>query len=465
MLPERYPLENTFRMLYHLNRFMEFSLEMFAFAVSNFHKNTFGVKAIGMPTMVLTNDPENIQYVLKTNFENFPKGPEMKSRFQELLGNGIFNADGDQWSFHRKTAANLFNLNRFKGVILDTFNDHCNILDHIFVDSQGNPVDIHKLLHKYTLDSIGKIAFSEDIRSLELPTVNFADDFDYCQQFANDSFINPLWRFVKYCTPAGWLYYYRLNRLNRFVYGMVRSRRAEIANPTAAPRNDLVGMFLDRQETYDRVLSDADLRDIILNFIIAGRDTTAQALSWTFYRLCLNPDCQEKARAEINAVLSKKGGSVSENITFETLQEMKFLEAICFETLRLHPSVPKEAKYCANDDVLPDGSKVYRGDLICFVPWAMGRDEKLWPNASEYKPERFLDSGRPSPFVFTAFLAGPRMCLGQNLAILEMKCCLARMLSKFRFELRQDPKSVTYANSLTLPVKGGLYVSATPIRA
>ena len=107
------------------------------------------------------------------------------------------------------------------------------------------------------------------------------------------------------------------------------------------------------------------------------------------------------------------------------------------------------------DDVLPDGTVVKKGDILVFFPWIMGRDKSLWgEDAEEFKPERFLDKPKPNPFIYTAFQAGPRTCLGQNFAILEMKCCIARLLVMFEFALEQDPKSVTYTNSLTLPIKG-----------
>ena len=134
------------------------------------------------------------------------------------------------------------------------------------------------------------------------------------------------------------------------------------------------------------------------------------------------------------------------------------------EVLRLHPSVPKEAKEVFEDDVWPDGTVVKKGDVATFFPWAMGRDKDLWgPDAEEFKPERFLDQSKPSPFKFIAFQAGPRTCLGQNFAMLEMKCVLSRLLLLFEFSLAQDPKSVTYDVSLTLPIKNGLQVTAQPI--
>ena len=172
------------------------------------------------------------------------------------------------------------------------------------------------------------------------------------------------------------------------------------------------------------------------------------------YELCCNKDVQEKARKEIIEVKSS-----NESNLYNDINNMKYLETICLETLRLHPSVPKEVKHCFKNDVLPDGTKLYSGDLICFSPWVMGRNEQLWDKPLEFKPDRFLNDLKPNPYKFTAFQAGPRQCLGQSLAILEMKVCLFRLLSTFEFELAQSPTSVTYVNTITLPIKNGLQIT------
>jgi cytochrome P450 len=248
-------------------------------------------------------------------------------------------------------------------------------------------------------------------------------------------------------------------------------------------KSDLLSLYLDKDsfKDFDKgeddtfiEASDKNMRDVILNMVIAGRDTTAQALSWAFFRLCTHPEIQQKTREEVMEVLktcdheNENGETTGQKeleallsgggkgkIGFKAVQQMKYVECVCMEALRLHPSVPKEGKCCFKDEVLPDGTPVRKGDLISFFPWIMGRDTDLWgPDAGEFKPERFLENMKPSPFVFTAFQAGPRTCLGQNFAMLEMKTVLARLLLKYEFKLGQDVNTVTYENSLTLPIKG-----------
>jgi cytochrome P450 len=165
---------------------------------------------------------------------------------------------------------------------------------------------------------------------------------------------------------------------------------------------------------------------------------------------------QQRARDEIKAAIASP-----EDLTYDVLSKLRYLECVCLETLRLHPSVPKEAKYCVKDDVLPDGFKAHAGDSVCFFPWVMGRSAELWgEDCLEFKPDRFLGALKPSPFVFTAFQAGPRACLGQAMALVEAQFVLARVYGAFELELapaeQAAPGGVRPADSLTLPQSRGV---------
>lgn len=524
--PEAYPMQTTIDAALRYDSFLDYIWESFQLMEKR-GIQTFGVRVGFIPPFVFTNNVENIQHILRDNFENYQKGPVMKSRFRDLLGDGIFNADGALWRLHRKTSAHLFTANSFKSTILRIFNVHCSKLvcflkariDEVSSStssssSAGITIDIHSILHSLTLDSIGEIAFGLDLGSLATHThshntytgsscsgIDFEKSFDYLQLYAAESYTNPFWWLHRYFTPSGWLYYYHLWRMNSFAYEIVKRRRKELlqAQPQSQSqsqsqtssqpssqegvreRTDLLSLYLTSKVRFDdegngdqndfigSELSDKMLRDILVNFIIAGRDTTAQALSWCIYELSKNTDIQDRARNEVRELWTMENGeSVGRtvgdgnpvSISYDCVNKMKYLEAICFETLRLYPSVPKEAKYVVKDDILPgDKFQVHRGDSVSFFPYVMGRTPALWgEDCLEFNPDRFFNKPKPSPFVFTSFQAGPRTCLGQNLAILEMKCVLARLLHEFKFCLLPNNKKPTYAPSLTLPIKGGLQV-------
>ena len=237
----------------------------------------------------------------------------------------------------------------------------------------------------------------------------------------------------------------------------------------------------------DIKIDDKYLSDVMMNFLIAGRDTTAQALSWSLFLLCQHPDIQEQVFQEARDTVQRNREAVAsgtpnpgedeeelllreeddEHISFENTKTMPYARAVFLETLRLYPSVPKEAKWAFEEDTLPDGTHIPKNCWVGFIPYVMGRDEHLWPEPQRFDPGRFLavdsETGvastvKPSPYVFTAFQAGPRMCLGKDMAVLEGQVALSRLCLNYKFSLACDPEEVTYTNSLTLPMKNGLPV-------
>jgi cytochrome P450 len=468
--PERFPFESTLNLLFNDHRIMDYLWDLVKETEKKKNKlnKSFIVNTVGIHHIAVTNNIDNIEYILKTKYENYGKaGASFKPKFQDLLGDGIFNADGHQWYAHRKTTALIFRLNRFKTSVLDAFNEDMDQCTAWIRERKGNPFDMHFLLHRCTLQSIGRIAFGLDLGTIFNERVPFAEDFDYCTWSVNQSMSNPLWLFTRYCTPGGWKYFFCIWRINQFAKEIIQDRRARLAKgEDIADMNDLLSLYLDKGTVNEANPSGEDtfldpndhtLRDVILNMVIAGRDTTAQALSWAFYRLVLEPGMQDRVYQEVSSIAKS-----ADTLTYEQLLEMKFVDAFCMEVLRLHPSVPKVGKNVLQDDILPDGLSVYKNDIVTFLPWVMGRDKDLWgENAEQFQPDRFLDKPKPSPFVFSAFQAGPRTCLGQNFAMLEMKCVLARLVLSFEFAFAQDPKDITYDNSLTLPMKGGMKLKAT----
>jgi hypothetical protein len=233
IFPEAYPFETSLELFFstgHNETFLKKAVYMY----EKLGKETCCFNMFGLPWLVVTNDVQNVTHTLK-NVKTYGKGPKWYSRMKHLLGNGIFSADGDQWYKHRKTSSHLFNLNKFRNEMIDTFNQHCTMLikaigtkskaaKSVEKGEEGGPFDIQDLFLKFTLDSIGKIAFGKSIGALQKDRVLFAESFDFCQFQANATFIDPLWLFKRYLTPAGWLYHYHIRRLNKFAYDLVLER-------------------------------------------------------------------------------------------------------------------------------------------------------------------------------------------------------------------------------------------------
>jgi len=419
---------------------------------------------------VVTTRPENVEHILNSNFANYPKGPWWQSKLFDLLGNGIFNADGQAWHQQRKTASRMFTANLFKEHIWVVVRRNARKLRDLLESTKpGQQVDIFNLMNRFTLDTIGEIGFGKCIGSLEDPSSPFLQSFDKAQQIAFQRFVLPVWR------PLRWLgigheretrkHFQLLDEYSHSVAQDLRkglsrdTGRAGIAWEDIETRKSFIGLFLQDAKKRGQELSDDYLRDLVLNFLIAGRDTTAQALSWAIYLLCMNPECEAKARREIRDVCGVRGPA------YDDMSRLRYVQAVLSETLRLFPSVPLDAKYAQSDDVLPDGTVVPRGTTVFYNLYSMGRDHAIWGEDAEvFRPERWLEmESPPSNYAYPVFNAGPRECLGRRLAIVEMKTCLAMILPELSFRLAIPVDQVMPDAQLTIGMSRGL--PCTVVRA
>jgi cytochrome P450 len=277
--------------------------------------------------------------------------------------------------------------------------------------------------------------------------------------------------------------------IRRFAGAVVAERRAALAAAAAAPagatpedgngaspaaaaaaggggrKADLLSLLLAAGGEAEG--GDAAAVDAVLNFVIAGRDTTAQALSWALYRLSRAPAAEAALLREARSVLGPgiaAPGGVAAAASYEAIKRLRYARAVLLETLRLHPSVPKNVKFAVRDDFLPGGPVVPAGAGVLWVPWAMGRRADLWgPDAADFRPERWLAAGGGAPpqEAYPAFHAGPRACLGREMALLEGSYALAALLARYAVTplCAAEPE---YGASLTLPMLGGLRAVLAP---
>lgn len=389
--------------------------------------------------------------------DNYPKGPIFHANMEQLLGDGVFNVDGELWEMQRKTASHMFSKRKFSESMLPVFMQHVAQAQAQLqaAASSGQPIDMQRLFFAYTLDSIGRIAFGEDIGSLREASP-FAAAFDTAQQLVEKRFFNPAWQIMEVLTGRAGQIKSAVATLDKFCYDLIAARRKSAAGPA----DDVLSWFMAYQNSDGDSLSDKQLRDIVLSFIIAGRDTTAQNLSWTLYLLTQHPQCMAAVREEAQRVLPADVNSIS----LEHTDQLVYTLACVKEGLRLFPSVPKDAKHALHDDVLPDGTHVPAGTWLCYLPHAMGRSAQIWPEPDAYMPQRFLDEPWPSPFKYPVFNAGRRTCLGQRMAVLESSTLLALLVRDFDFHVAPQAPAITPEDSLTLPMRHGLLMRVQSAR-
>ncbi|CAO2814045.1 unnamed protein product [Amaranthus hypochondriacus] len=425
---------------------------------------------------VVTSDPRNLEHLLKTRFSNFPKGGYFRHSLRDLLGDGIFNADNETWQRQRKTASIEFHSTRFRQLTTDSL----LVLVHqrlipVLEESVKNsvPIDFQDVLLRLTFDNVCMIAFGVDpgCLSLGLPEIPFAQAFEKATEATVLRFMSPtcVWKMMRYLNigPEKVLKE-SIKGVNKFADEVIRTRKKELAlqDENSKQRSDLLTVFMRLKDEDGQPFSDKFLRDICVNFILAGRDTSSVALSWFFWLIDQHPEIEEKILAEICGILNKR--EINEDnkgpLVFrpEEVKKMEYLQAAISEALRLYPSVPLDHKEVVEDDVFPDGTVLKKGTKVIYAIYSMARMEAIWgKDCREYKPERWLRDGRfmsESAYKFTAFNGGPRLCLGKDFAYYQMKFVAASIIYRYHVKVAKN-HPVQAKLALTMYIKHGLKVN------
>ncbi|TMX03086.1 hypothetical protein EJD97_018392 [Solanum chilense] len=421
---------------------------------------------------VVTSDPRNLEYLLKTNFSNFPKGDYFRNTVRDLLGDGIFNADYDIWQKQRKPASIEFHSAKFRNMTTDSLLElvHSRLLP-VLEDSikQSIPIDLQDVLLRLTFDNVCMIAFGVDPGCLHphLPQIPFAKAFELATEATVLRFVTPtlVWKTMR-CLGLGTekTLKHSLKKVDEFADEVIRTRKKELCLADSKQRSDLLTVFMGLRDEQGKPFSDKFLRDICVNFILAGRDTSSVALSWFFWLLDRNPEVEQRILAEICKILNERGDAIDETpLIFKPaeIKKMEYLQAALSEALRLYPSVPVDHKEVVEDDVFPDGTVLKKGTKVVYAIYTMGRMEGIWgKDCREYKPERWLRDGRymsEPAYRFTAFNGGPRLCLGKDFAYYQMKFTAASILYRYHVKVVKG-HPVMPKLALTMYLKYGLQV-------
>ncbi|KAL8276743.1 hypothetical protein RQP46_010852 [Phenoliferia psychrophenolica] len=456
-------LGNLFHLLKHGDRHME----MFAdFRKSNRQEGKILSVTIPGRRLIDITKPSWIAHVQKTNFSNYEKGKHFYENMHDVLGEGA-----------QPTAPFIFSTNNFRGFITTSIVSEIATLKTIIgryadsgegtanFDSLGPMADkiphaefdLANLFFRFTLESFALMAFGSNIGALSLDSdapVLFASAFDYAQGVMNKRFTNPLWKITERLTGDTAKMAAASKVMDDFAFGIISQREKDgLGNVTRADKldsTDLLSLYMALRDENGKPLSRRALRDSVMNLIIAGRDTTAQGLAWTFFHLLTRPELLEPLRSEADQV-----GAVD----YDNFKSLVETQAVFHE---------KNAWQAIADDHLPNGGPmIKKGDGVHWCDWEMGRDVSVWgPDAATFKPSRWIDEKhelkKESQWKAHFFNGGARLCLGQTLALYEATAVMAAIIGEFDLKLapgyldavemvRGEP-TPRYANSLTLPM-------------
>lgn len=453
---------------------------------------TFQFKGPWMSKMqsVITSDPRNIEYALKTNFANYPKGIDFQNVFRDLLGEGIFNADSDSWRIQRKIASLEFNSRSFREFTANKLEEMVEKrLVPLLADAadRGAAIDLQDIFLRYTFDNTCSLVFGRNpgCLAIHLPEIPFAKAFDDAVEATLYRHVMPriCWKLCRLLKVGKERQFHRaLKPLKEFVDDLIAFKKSAIAeareSESESMSKDLLSSFICKLSDGNESISCSDkfLGDAVMNFVIAGRDTSGVALTWFFWLLSDNPRVEENIVKEISHILLKRrtyseshedNSDMEKAFTEKELQDCVYLQAALSETLRLYPSVPLDHKGVLKKDVLPDGTCIKPGMRFFYSIYSLGRMESIWgPDCLEFKPERWIGFNSDGlaiikhepAYKFAAFNGGPRVCLGKNMAYMQMKAAAAGILRRFQVRVVENHLVVPKI-SLILTMKHGLMVN------
>lgn len=404
------------------------------------HGDVVGARFYALKAILL-NGPENIENVLVTQNHKFIKARVLRL-FKPVFGNGLLTSEGDFWLRQRRLVQPAFHRERITAygkIMVDS------ALEMLAEWRPGEVRDVHQEMMKVTLKIVAKALFGADVsaqaeaigQSLQI----FMDEFT--------SMRRPLKRLLPHSLPLPSKLRYKraIRELDGIIYSIIQQKRER-----GKDGGDLLSMLLRAQDEDGSRMTDQQLRDETVTLFLAGHETTAIALSWTWYLLSSHPEVEEELVGELRDVLAGRPPAVDD------LPLLTYTEKVVMEALRLYPpawSVGREAA----EDLEIAGYSVPKGTQVNVSPWVMHRHPGFYPDPEKFNPDRWTGEmvKRLPKFAYFPFGGGQRICIGSSFAMMEASLLLAAVAQRFRLRVLPDWRIEPWA-AITLRPRYGIGV-------
>lgn len=392
---------------------------------------------LGTKARIFVPDPELCKELLTKKFGQFRK-PQLRVELADLLANGLVALEGEKWAQHRRIVSPAFFLDKLKAMVPTIVDLSNGMMDKWQSQLQGgncNEIEAFEEFKTLTADIIAHTAFgSSYAEGKQVFKLQYEQEALFAKLGA--SIYIPGSRFIP--TPTN-RYRWRLNSEIKTILEEIIQKRL-VASSSECRKdmygNDLLGLMLSayRDELQgnqtNKKMSLQEIIDECKTFFFAGHETTSSLLTWTVMLLAINSEWQEQAREEVLRLLGTRHADA------DSLGHFKIIGMILHEALRLYPPATAVLREARKDTML--GNISIPGGVAFFVPiLPLHVDPRFWgPDALEFKPQRFVDgvlSACKNPLAYLPFGNGPRICVGQNFAIMEAKIVLCTILQRFRF--------------------------------
>ncbi|MEW5740777.1 MAG: cytochrome P450 [Myxococcota bacterium] len=396
---------------------------------------------MGFVDMYLLAHPDAVKHVLQDNHVNYRKGFDYQ-RMEPLVGHGLLTSNGEEWKRHRRLAQPAFHRQRIAGFGATMVKRTQEALERWRGLPAGEVVDLHAEMMRLTLEVVGDALFSQDLGAVTGKVAKAMDGAMHATNVRLNQLLPlPLW----VPTPFNRRYRKDLAVLDEVVTGIIRERRGKPAS------DDLLSMLMEaRDEGSDApALDDRALRDEVMTLVLAGHETTANALTFTLLLLHQHPEVREALEAHVAQALGGRAATAAD------VGNLGFAKQVAEEGMRLYPPAWAMGRQAVGDDVI-QGFHVGKGSLVMLCPWLTHRDARFWEEPRRFNPSRFApDAPARHRFAYFPFGGGPRLCIGQGFALMELQLVLATLAQQVRVEVLQ-PEKLVLEPLITLRPKGGL---------
>ena len=391
--------------------------------------------AVGPQKIVFFNHPDFVRELLVTQHRFFHKSRVLQ-RSKIILGEGLLTSEDPLHLRQRRLAQPAFHRDRIARYA-EVMVDRATRTRDRWRD--GETIDIHHEMMRLTLEVVAKTLFDADVEQE-------ADEIGAALTSLIDLFprlMNPFAPLLqKLPVPSTLRFRRAIARLDRTIYSIIAERRA-----SGQDRGDLLSMLLLAQDVEGDggSMTDEQLRDEAMTLFLAGHETTANALAWTWYLLGQHPEIADRLRAHIG----------DQPVTAADYPRLGYAEMVLAESMRLYPPAWAVSRLAMEDVVIGDWL-VPRGAVAVVTQAVLHRDPRFWPDPDRFDPTRFspeLKATRPK-FAYFPFGAGPRLCIGEGFAWMEGVLLLATLAQRWRLELLT--RDVKPQASITLRPKGGI---------
>ena len=389
--------------------------------------------------------PNYAEHVLSTHQEVYPKPDIINKPLNLMMGESILTSEGDSWLKNRRLMQPAFHMKQLANLV-DVM---VSCTESFIKDWQNKPdgevIDIAEETLKLTLKIAGQALFSKDISDEDSVLGKaFRTGYEFINYKVNNLWTEPLW------VPTSRNKHFKKakNILDDLILDIINYRRQ---NPSE--RNDLLSMLMSaRDEDTGEGMSDKQLQNEVITLLVAGHETAASSLAWTWYLLAEHLDIAENLQDELQAVLN---GS---NPSFEKLPQLEYTRRIFDETLRLYPPAWGIVRTPKKDDEI-NGYPIPKNSIMTVGAFMIHRHPEFWESPDKFNPDNFSRekiNQRPK-FAYFPFGGGKRICIGQNFALMEATIIIALISQRFRLELLPN-QNIEIDPTFTLRPKNGIKV-------